>query len=178
MSRKILDAKIVYKVLELSVKGFNGVEINEKISDISYPTINRIITGNFASKKYIEYKKFFNKNEDISFENFMVYFWRDFPQPEYWPDEEIVRMTKLSVKKDLVDIYKLFEIKFSFPKFKELWLNDSIKNKFKKAIKNEKNQTEKIKKTKEIEDNKNESVSDLIKKLKDLTGAEEVILKF
>ena len=197
MSKKILDAKTIFDIILLGKCGIRNKDIMEKYPEISFPTISRItMRSASAAEKYIRYNEFLKSHK--SFEDFMDEFWKDFPQPEYWPTEVVNDIWRFYTKHNILATYKEFELNFSYGKFIELFELKKLKKVFDKnnfgiipktkdEIIKEVKKENKLKECgfiiNEIETDvakgdKEDNVKDLIERLKSLTGAAEVILKF
>jgi len=195
---KYLDMKDVHEIISAGLRGENIAKVAAKYP-YGYSTIQRLMTGGpSTAKKYYPYMKFIEKNPE--FEDFKKEFWRDFPQPEFWPEYIIKNIIKKSAIENLYEIYKNYEFNFSFPTFRQLFINGEMKKAFKKIL--EKEAQEKIapekiapekiapekiqiKETQEktpisadiVEIEKND-LEKLIENLKRITGAKEIKLIF
>ncbi len=179
MARKKLDMRIVHGIILESIVGKNMKEIRKIYPDVSYSTIYRLThIDKFTAKKYGIFRKFIS--EHPKFIDFQKEFWSYFSEPQMWPDNIILDIYKKIQKYDLKFVYANFEIKVSYDTFKKLYKNGELKKAFDIAWSKNHDQSKLYSPNiyKEVKENKEEDVKELIERLKSLTGASEVILKF
>ena len=174
---KVINPKTFFEIFYLfKVEKLKLAQILDAIEGkASYATISRICNNSVGGNKlYTKWKVFLIEN-NFNFEKFVNEFWRSFPYPEFWPRDILCRIVNESAVVPLYQIHKKYEFDFTLSTFKKLFEDGTIKTAVKKKCLKQKEITKNAPTSAPVKSN---LVNELIEKIKETTGAKEVILKF
>ena len=141
----------------------------------SFATVYRIATNNKSASSMTSYLRNQVIRHKSNYDKFIEKTWNYFPFPEFWPADKLCAVIQYSSQHSYIDIKNNFNLQFGTYKLEKLFTCGDMKKAAKtKCIKKQETKKPEIEVARVAE---KETVAELIRKLKKMTGAKEVIIK-